>query len=79
MAKSLITQTLGSPSQGLYDLGQSLWLDNITRDLLISGTLATADRALITRKPYYKVPGASCRAWVCRKNGFGFCRGTRQQ
>jgi transaldolase len=23
----------------LYDLGQSLWLDNITRDLHISGTL----------------------------------------
>ena len=23
----------------LYDLGQSLWLDNITRDLLTSGTL----------------------------------------
>src|SRR5271169_666439 len=23
----------------LYDLGQSLWLDNITRDLLRSGTL----------------------------------------
>jgi len=25
----------------LHDLGQSLWLDNITRDLLTSGTLAT--------------------------------------
>ena len=24
----------------LHDLGQSLWLDNITRDLLESGTLA---------------------------------------
>jgi transaldolase len=23
----------------LYDLGQSLWLDNITRDLLTGGTL----------------------------------------
>ena len=23
----------------LYDLGQSLWLDNITRELLTSGTL----------------------------------------
>ena len=23
----------------LYDLGQSFWLDNITRDLLTSGTL----------------------------------------
>ncbi len=26
-------------TQKLYDLGQSLWLDNITRDLLTSGTL----------------------------------------
>ena len=25
--------------QKLHDLGQSLWLDNITRDLLNSGTL----------------------------------------
>ena len=28
------------PTQKLHDLGQSLWLDNITRDLLTSGTLA---------------------------------------
>ncbi|MEO6804465.1 MAG: transaldolase [Granulicella sp.] len=28
------------PTQQLHDLGQSLWLDNITRDLLTSGTLA---------------------------------------
>jgi transaldolase len=27
------------PTQTLHDLGQSLWLDNITRDLLNSGTL----------------------------------------
>jgi len=27
------------PTQALHDLGQSLWLDNITRDLLDSGTL----------------------------------------
>ena len=27
------------PTQKLHDLGQSLWLDNITRDLLNSGTL----------------------------------------
>ena len=27
------------PTQLLHDLGQSLWLDNITRDLLKSGTL----------------------------------------
>jgi transaldolase len=28
------------PTQKLHELGQSLWLDNITRDLLDSGTLA---------------------------------------
>ena len=27
-------------TQKLHDVGQSLWLDNITRDLLSSGTLA---------------------------------------
>jgi len=27
------------PTQRLHDLGQSLWLDNSTRDLLSSGTL----------------------------------------
>ena len=27
------------PTQKLHDLGQSLWLDNITRDLLDKGTL----------------------------------------
>jgi transaldolase len=27
------------PTQALHDLGQSIWLDNITRDLLSSGTL----------------------------------------
>ena len=26
-------------TQALHDLGQSLWLDNITRDLLDTGTL----------------------------------------
>ena len=28
-----------NPTQTLHNLGQSLWLDNITRDLLNSGTL----------------------------------------
>jgi transaldolase len=28
------------PTQQLHDLGQSLWLDNITRDMLADGTLA---------------------------------------
>src|SRR5262249_11467932 len=27
------------PTKALHDLGQSLWLDNVTRDLLNSGTL----------------------------------------
>ena len=27
------------PTQQLHELGQSLWLDNITRDLLTNGTL----------------------------------------
>src|ERR1051325_9780386 len=27
------------PTQALHDLGQSLWLDNVTRELLTSGTL----------------------------------------
>src|SRR5258707_13374220 len=27
------------PTQALHELGQSLWLDNITRDLLDKGTL----------------------------------------
>jgi len=27
-------------TQQLHDLGQSLWLDNITRGLMTSGTLA---------------------------------------
>ena len=28
-----------NPARQLHDLGQSLWLDNITRGLLTSGTL----------------------------------------
>jgi transaldolase len=28
-----------NPTQILHDLGQSIWLDNITRDLLTTGTL----------------------------------------
>src|SRR5581483_2590163 len=28
------------PTQALHNMGQSLWLDNITRDLLDTGTLA---------------------------------------
>ncbi|MHB1667316.1 MAG: transaldolase [Thiomonas sp.] len=35
-----------NPTQKLHDLGQSLWLDNITRELLRSGTLARYIRDL---------------------------------
>ena len=31
---------MNANTQRLHDLGQRLWLDNITRDLLASGTLA---------------------------------------
>jgi transaldolase len=36
-------------TQKLHDLGQSIWLDNITRDLLTSGTL--------------QIPGTRVRRW----------------
>jgi len=37
------------PTQQLHDLGQSLWVDNITRDLLTSGTLRRyVDEFLVT-------------------------------
>ena len=32
------------PTKKLHDLGQSLWLDNITRELLNSGTLQALHR-----------------------------------
>ncbi|MBW4046854.1 MAG: transaldolase [Proteobacteria bacterium] len=35
-----------NPTQQLHDLGQSIWLDNITRELLASGTLARYIRDL---------------------------------
>src|SRR5689334_400147 len=38
-----------NPTRALHDLGQSLWLDNITRDLLDSGTLQHCiDRLSVT-------------------------------
>jgi transaldolase len=36
-------------TQRLHDLGQSIWLDNITRDLLTRGTLKCYIDALATR------------------------------
>ena len=37
---------MNNPTQSLHELGQSLWLDNITRSLLCSGTLARYIRDL---------------------------------
>jgi hypothetical protein len=40
-------------TQTLHDLGQSLWLDNITRDLLNSGTLKRyIDDLTLTTTPH---------------------------
>ena len=36
-------------TQQLHDVGQSLWLDNITRDLLTSGTLTATSRSSRSR------------------------------
>jgi transaldolase len=35
----MVTETTATATTRLHDLGQSLWLDNITRELLTSGTL----------------------------------------
>jgi transaldolase len=40
------TEDIVKATQALHELGQSLWLDNITRDLLTSGTLARYIREL---------------------------------
>ena len=37
------------PTQQLHELGQSIWLDNITRALLTSGTLKRYIDDLLTR------------------------------
>ncbi len=39
MLTDLKTRNDMKPTAQLQDLGQSLWLDNITRDLLNNGTL----------------------------------------
>ncbi len=31
---------MNANTQALHDLGQSLWIDNITRDMLADGTMA---------------------------------------
>jgi len=43
-------------TQKLHDIGQSIWLDNLTRSLLVSGTLSNYIQELsvtgLTSKPY---------------------------
>ena len=41
-------------TQLLHDLGQSLWLDNITRDLLDTGTLETLHRRAVGDWPHFE-------------------------
>ena len=41
-------------TQLLYDLGQSIWLDNITRDLLDTGTLETLHQRIIGHWPHFE-------------------------
>ena len=41
-------------TQQLHDLGQSLWLDNITRDLLNSGTLETLHRRAVGDRAHFE-------------------------
>lgn len=38
-------------TQKLHDLGQHIWLDNITRDRLISGRLKRCIGELVVRSP----------------------------
>ena len=38
-------------TQQLHDLGQSLWLDNITRTLLDDGTLRALHRRILGHRP----------------------------
>ena len=41
-----------NPTRQLHDLGQSLWLDNITRTLLDDGTLAALHRRRFDHGPH---------------------------
>jgi transaldolase len=38
------------PTQELHDLGESLWLDNITRGHLVNGTLRSAFSKLFAKR-----------------------------
>ena len=54
-----------NPTKTLHNLGQSLWLDNITRDLLNSGTLQRyIDEFSVTGAPL----GISPSAIIQRRN-----------
>ena len=41
-------------TQLLHNLGQSLWLDNITRDLLDSGTLEALHRRAVGDRAHFE-------------------------
>ena len=49
-------------TQQLHDLGQSLWLDNITRDLLDGGTLGLAAQGQILELSRAVLAGGSAGA-----------------
>src|ERR1700693_3593421 len=61
-------------SQQLHDLGQSLWLDNITRDLLDSGTLKRYIDELsvtgLTSNPTIFDNAISRSSWYGKENSF---------
>ena len=59
------------PTQQLHDLGQSLWVDNITRDLLTSGTLRRyVDEFLVTGLTTKVVRVADVAVNITSRNDF---------
>jgi transaldolase len=51
-------------TQRLHDLGQSLWLDNITRDLLTKGTLRRYIEALAAPDTINTIPEKTLLAFA---------------
>ena len=47
-------ETTMKPTEQLHHMGQSLWLDNITRGLLTSGTLERGIRDTINHRAHLK-------------------------
>ena len=45
---------MAKATEQLHNLGQSIWLDNITRDLLTTGTLAALHRRIVGDRPDLK-------------------------